>query len=144
MIRKWDKEHPEKVKEIKHRWYLRNKDKHKKRGKEWRIVNREKDNENHRNWRKKNPEEARAIKRRFKKNNRETVRTAYNRYYGRHKKKVIARMIAQKNINLEDSICQICDKKQAVHRHHPNYDNPLEIIPCCESCHIKLHQKILQ
>ena len=34
--------------------------------------------------------------------------------------------------------CQICGKK-AVHRHHPNYDEPKKVMFVCWECHGKLH-----
>jgi len=35
--------------------------------------------------------------------------------------------------------CSICGSTKSLMRHHPNYDNPLNIITVCRKCHKKLH-----
>lgn len=39
-------------------------------------------------------------------------------------------------------MCAICKEKQAIQYHHPDYAKPLEVIPVCMKCHLKIHGRI--
>lgn len=40
--------------------------------------------------------------------------------------------------------CIICNNQSKIHYHHFDYTKPMEIIPCCASCHYKLHKNEIQ
>ena len=54
-----------------------------------------------------------------------------------HKNKV--RHIARKAYP-EIECCEACSSTENLHRHHPDYDKPLEIVVLCESCHMEVHK----
>jgi hypothetical protein len=54
-----------------------------------------------------------------------------------------ARKKAQKKICLVDCTCQYCNG-EAQHRHHVNYDDPLDVVPVCTRCHANLHYGVNQ
>jgi len=56
------------------------------------------------------------------------------------KKKLNARRKVR-NIKIE-GLCEICKKRNAQERHHPDYSIPTWIINICKPCHRKLHRKI--
>lgn len=35
--------------------------------------------------------------------------------------------------------CVICHRESPIHRHHQDYDKPLEVVEVCASCHKKIH-----
>lgn len=37
--------------------------------------------------------------------------------------------------------CENCGSTENLHRHHPDYDKPLEIMVLCEPCHKEVHRK---
>ena len=55
-------------------------------------------------------------------------------------KKLEARDIAKHRIKLV-GLCQVCNKKKATERHHPDYYKPKEVILVCNGCHRKIHTK---
>lgn len=56
--------------------------------------------------------------------------------------KVNAEWLAQKYIKItNDTICEICKVNKAIHRHHPDYNFPLEVILVCRKCHTNLHNQ---
>jgi len=47
---------------------------------------------------------------------------------------------AQYHIKIPDKqLCEICTKKKAVARHHPNYKERLKVMFVCARCHRNLH-----
>jgi hypothetical protein len=38
-------------------------------------------------------------------------------------------------------LCEVCKKRKARHRHHPNYLNPLGVMLVCAICHSRLHKE---
>lgn len=60
------------------------------------------------------------------------------------KLKSAARALAYKKYpSLENIKCEICKIKNAEHRHHEDYDKPLEVNFLCWSCHGKVHGGII-
>ena len=106
----WILRHPKKRKEITHNYSMKNKEILSIKASEWRKKNPQKVIEQTRKWRKNNP------------------------------KKRNAQARAQNNIKIpKGQLCEICNKKKAVHRHHSNYSKPLEVIFLCIKCHVNLH-----
>lgn len=54
-------------------------------------------------------------------------------------KKLRARLEAGQKISLKGKICEVCNSKENLHRHHDNYDKPLEVRILCRVCHDNLH-----
>lgn len=85
---------------------------HREQLKEWRKKNREKLTIRLREWRKKYPERAKA---------HNLIR----------------------NIELtEPFCCEICGAKDFLDKHHPDYNQPLNFVILCKSCHKRLHNTL--
>jgi len=51
-----------------------------------------------------------------------------------------ARLLALRHIKIPIGyLCEICNKNLAVHRHHDDYNKPLEVSLICKKCHIDIH-----
>jgi len=105
------------------------KEKRKKYMKEWRLKNKEK---------------------RYRYNKIKYQKTkSYNKYQREYrriytKKNPLiskAHQLARYNIQIINQRCESCNENIAVHRHHPNYNNPLEVELLCINCHLKVHNK---
>lgn len=46
---------------------------------------------------------------------------------------------AAKAISLVGKKCERCGEKQKLHRHHRDYNKPLEVVILCQPCHEKEH-----
>ena len=62
-------------------------------------------------------------------------------------KKVFARYILNLNVKrkiiCKPETCTICQKKVTkIEAHHPNYDEPLNVVWLCRKCHAAIHQSI--
>lgn len=55
----------------------------------------------------------------------------------KHKDKVISRQKAYK-VDLLHT-CEVCNEKDAVERHHPDYSKPLDVVSVCIPCHKQIH-----
>jgi len=56
------------------------------------------------------------------------------------KKKSNARIKAIHNIKMTE--CAKCGSKERLHRHHPDYNKPLEVIILCKKCHEEEHRQL--
>lgn len=59
-------------------------------------------------------------------------------YKERYPEKCRARKMAQRKIRVE-GLCERCKLRKAEHRHHEDYDNPLDVKLLCRKCHGDLH-----
>lgn len=65
------------------------------------------------------------------------------------KRKGEVRIVAQMHLrsccpNPKDMKCSRCGKsgeEQRIELHHPNYDEPLEVVWLCKSCHMEVHSE---
>jgi hypothetical protein len=106
----WDMKHIKKKKEINHLYS---------------INNREKLHNKAKMWRKKNPKKAIEYCVKWRENNLD---------------KRNVEVLAQKKIKIpEGELCEICNERKAVHRHHEDYSKPLEVKFLCSRCHVNLH-----
>lgn len=48
-----------------------------------------------------------------------------------------AQYLARKHIPIEP--CEVCGTTKKVHRHHPDYDKPLEVMFLCHEHHVDWH-----
>jgi len=56
-----------------------------------------------------------------------------------HRKEASAETLAGINISLKGKSCQQCGTVTNLHRHHPDYSKPLEVVILCVKCHNRLH-----
>jgi len=108
----WVKRHPEKRKEICHQYSIKNSKSLGIKAQEWRKNHPQNAIKSVQKWRKHNPDKRNA--------------QAYAQYHIKIPPK---------------QLCEICNKKKAVDRHHPNYKEKLKVIFLCAKCHRHLHLK---
>jgi len=104
---------------------LKNKERFKKYYKEYAKKNREKLRLKLKRWRKANPKKSVA---------------SFRRYIKKYPIRYRAHTIAMNNIKLKNKKCKSCDTKEDLHRHHPDYSKPLNVIILCRSCHTEIHR----
>jgi hypothetical protein len=112
--KKYIERHPEKRKETSYKYYMKNKE----------VINKR-----IQSWKEKNPEKIVRIVNKWRKNN---------------KVKRNAQANAQRKIPIPtNELCNICGKEMAKHRHHLDYNNPLDVIFLCTQCHYNIHHNKL-
>jgi len=62
-------------------------------------------------------------------------RKTYKNYVVAHPEKIKVRRTAQDRINLNGKTCEDCGTTINLHRHHPDYNKPLEVKILCGACH---------
>ena len=76
---------------------------------------------------------------------REASREKCNAYHlksiKRYPERRIARALAEKNILINNQLCESCKKELAIERHHPDYAKPLKVQLLCMNCHNKITYK---
>jgi hypothetical protein len=90
-------------------------------------------------WRKSHPFNVLETTRKYRKRHPEYRQKHRKRYAERHPDRNFAR---HKALNLKVEVCVQCGSTEDIHRHHPDYSKPLEIISLCRSCHNKLHKEL--
>lgn len=121
-ITKWAKEHPEKRKEVCHKWYITHREQRQQYVEE--------------NWDKLGPYFLN-----YAQEHKNKVKIYNKKYYSKNKEKIRAQDIThKKNVPL-DKECAHCHTTENLERHHPDYSKPLEVITLCEKCHAKTRRK---
>lgn len=90
-------------------------------------------------WRKNNGDRTKELKRLWKEKNREKLRLQQKLWCCENKEKVLAQKLSKIITIPKNQICVICKKEKAINKHHEDYNKPLEVIFCCNSCHSKLN-----
>lgn len=72
---------------------------------------------------------------------KEQSRIGNIKWRAKNKHKTRAHQLAQRHTELPE-LCEDCKSAKAVHRHHPDYDKPLEVIGLCVPCHEKAHHGV--
>jgi hypothetical protein len=68
--------------------------------------------------------------------NRRVIRNAQKlRDEQNHPDRRYARFTAWKKVPIGEK-CVVCGSTEKLHRHHPDYSKPLEIITLCQECHL--------
>jgi transcription elongation factor Elf1 len=49
-----------------------------------------------------------------------------------------------KEIWLKRERCPMCLQEWIVVCHHPDYNKPYEVVPCCNLCHSQIHRNIIE
>lgn len=104
-------------------------------GLDWYYQNREVCLERNRLWKKNNKNRVSELRKSFYANNRELFKTYIKKYQIKNKNKVGAWCKARK---LKMFPCEICGSIKS-HRHHPDYDKPLEVVYLCAYHHKQAH-----
>jgi hypothetical protein len=118
----------------------------------WRVKNREKIRAWCRLWRAKNKDKIQIYNLRRKRCKEKYAEThakqheiARLKWIAKHKeekeqkKKVLCREMAKKIPKIK---CEMCHKTEKLHRHHPNYEKPLDVVVLCRDCHGEEHRRI--
>ena len=121
---KYRQQNKEELKKYHSKWRAKNRDKIRERYHkvkeielEYKRNNREKTNKQLREWRKKNPSKVKD-------------------YTKKYKEKIKVQMMANKHIRIPNGqMCQECGKRLAIHKHHEDYNKPLEVEFLCGVCH---------
>jgi len=112
------------------------------RYKKYYWEHRERRIKENRDWKKLNKERVKEYNYEWKKNNNLKIRKYINLYmktYIKNPLKFRARKLALKYIKIPIGyLCEICNIKLAVERHHQDYSKPLEVNLICKDCHLKL------
>lgn len=117
---------------------FRKTDKRKKYLKNWVTNNIDKIYTNHKVWRSKNPEIIKENAKDWLKNNKDKLKA-----YNNTPKNILmnkARDVSQNKVSLIDKECELCGSKEHLHRHHNDYNNPMDINILCCSCHHEWHR----
>ena len=116
----------------------RNQEKEKNRTNNYYLRNRETKLQKERKYRLREPEKTRQQWRKYYATHRSECRERDEIYRERNLTKKYAENQALKKVNL-GSKCTICGSTENLHRHHPNYSKPLEILTVCSRCHQRIH-----
>lgn len=95
--------------------------------KKWRDSNKDKMALSRKNWLEKE-------------GNKERIKVFLKKYYREQIIKIESRREARLFIPLE-KYCELCGGK-AEERHHPDYNNPLDVAHLCKPCHKDIHLTI--
>jgi hypothetical protein len=107
----------------------------------YRNANRDKINEYNRDYYQKHEAKQKAKSRRTYFKNKDYYILKAKERRAKNKLEIKARSEASRKICLDNKICSICGISKAQDRHHPDYNKPLEIIPVCKRCHLRMHSK---
>ena len=69
----------------------------------------------------------------------EHARRAVAKHNAKYPKRAKARAAAYYHVPLAGN-CESCGAFTALSRHHPDYDQPLDIMTVCRQCHLDIHQ----
>ena len=74
--------------------------------------------------------------------NKNSIKQKIKKYKKKYPEKIKAHNIANRGIKIpEGQLCVICKKRLAKHKHHNDYDKPLEVLFVCVKCHWRLHNE---
>jgi hypothetical protein len=102
------------------------------------LEHREKINTSNVNWKKRNKDKLKNYYKsnKYKKVHNNASKKYLKKYPEKYPEKYKAHYIADNNIKIsENQLCEICNERLAIHRHHEDYLKPLEVTLCCRKCH---------
>lgn len=111
--------------------------------KEWYQKNREERIAYQKKYNKEHRKERSEFQKKWREENQDKHRTYTNKYRKNnpHKKSVWDKTRRGKDAIEIKGLCQICKKRKAVDRHHPNYSKPREVVLVCKQCHKDIHTR---
>lgn len=123
----------EKIKKTDRLYYEKNKEEILRKCKEYHETHREQLNKAQSEW---------------KKNNRDRM-NIYQQWLRERRWPVYAkahRLVEKKlkEIWLKRERCPMCLQEWIVVCHHPDYNRPYEVVPCCNMCHSQIHRNIIE
>lgn len=140
--KRWRKAHPEKVhgrEEYYKQWRKTNQNKVIK----YREANLDKYALAQRRWASAHPEEKRAGSSLYDRQHPESVAARNKRWRIKYPEKDRAHWKAHDTLkDISGCECKKCGAKEHLHRHHPDYSKPCEIVILCRKCHVKEHEEI--
>ena len=148
--REWKKRNKEKVTDYMKEWRKNNKDKIRVSAKKFREKHKDdniglKRKKQISEWGKNNRDRINKRRKELYHNNlslnRGKARIRIKNYNKKNPKKIIARNKSRSIKIPKGYMCEVCNKKLAIERHHENYDKELEVILCCKKCHIELNKQ---
>ena len=133
-------------KEYMKEYVIRNKEKKKEYDKIYREKNKEQIREKRKDYLKeyvkKNSEKIKEYQKEYKKQNKKRIQGLRRLYYIKTKKEHLARAKAYNYYKDHNFVCVECGIDENIELHHPNYNEPLNIIPYCKEHHINLHNNL--
>ena len=115
---------------------------------EWYLANRELVLVNGRKWREKNPNRMEYLNQKNYRKNGEHIRALVKEWADANPEKKFAQNIVTKNIQrgslIRADTCMNCGHKGRTEAHHKDYNQPLEVIWLCRSCHKRIHTGTLE
>lgn len=118
-----------KKKEYDRKRYQDKKENYKKIHRDYYIENRDKIIQQQSNYNKENKEQINERMKQWRGVNRK-IQSAYNKSRG---------------IKIpKGKLCENCQKKKAIEKHHPDYNKPKLLIFLCHECHLKEHGRGLK
>ena len=138
---------PEEHKRLCKEYKKKNKDKIKQQQKKYNKIrweqNREKLLKQHHKWYIKNRERILKYTKNYynKPENIDKKKISSIIYRQRHPEREKAHQLAKYIKINKNSKCEICGSNKFLHRHHKDYNKPLEVNVLCRDCHNQIHQK---
>lgn len=125
-------------------YYEQNRDKISEKGKEYYSHNKEYINARNREYCKTHRDILNKASSLWKKNNRDKM-NVYQQWLRERRWPLYskAHRLAEKQLKkiwLKRDKCPICWQEWIVVCHHPSYDKPYEVVPCCNLCHSQIHR----
>ena len=128
------------------------------------FKNKEEKNQYQRDWRRKNKEKSNEYSKKYRQKHKSKINNYFKKYYNKNKsdikeknekwekenkgyhnkynkrysgsKQVKARNLANYRIKFSvQQLCQRCNEKLAIAKHHPDYNQPLCVRFLCKECH---------
>jgi hypothetical protein len=119
-------------------YYLRNKEKILAQHKEYEKTHREEINKRHREWRRRHPNNDKEQQKKRNAQHRDRDNGNSKRTFEKSR----ARSFVQRHPELLMSACEICDAKENLTAHHPDYAFPTIVVTLCRACHNFVHKGV--
>lgn len=87
------------------------------------------------------PERIRSYHRKWATNHPEKRMECRTKWRLENKVKERAQLMANRHVPLKPN-CEMCSSTEELHRHHDDYNKPLEVLTLCPKCHKKRHRQI--
>lgn len=131
-----------------HEYYEQNKDYISERGKKYYQENKEYISNRNKKYYEIHREQLRKKSSEWKKSNRDKM-NIYQQWLRERRWPIYAkahRLVENqlKKIWLKRDSCPMCLKEWIVVCHHPDYNKPYEVVPCCNLCHSQIHRWIIE
>jgi len=147
--KKWALANPEKIKASSIKWKKNNPEKARANTKKWKLKNSEHIQVYNNIWWAAHPD----YQRQWYRDNRKKMCKKSTKWKREHPEEIqdyLGRPIVHMKVNARAAAhkfpmqeCIVCGARAKLHRHHPDYTKPLEVVVLCsglDSCHAKEHE----